>query len=199
MTTISVPLVAIAASVINILLALYQHHENISLPSSIYLVPVLIVFVTMAIRIGIFLYKNWHYVMLFHKIMKNFRSDSGVNSLSSLMFMLTPPPAPAPVRQDDMTIMDTMATITYKYQGKNYTIQVPFDQKRVLDMSTIQVTLHRDEETTVDITHQPGMPYLLTAMHYGGRSITVTNKISGLVYDYGTKPPLYCQEVYYSE
>lgn len=91
---------------------------------------------------------------------------------------------------------DYSATLAYCYNGASHTICVPFSRRRSLAMSDLQVILVRNDKSTVNITQQPGIPYLVSADELGGVKINVTNIDSGATFSYEHNlVPLYCDEV----
>lgn len=91
---------------------------------------------------------------------------------------------------------DYSATLAYNYNGGGYTICVPFSRRRSLAMSDFQVILIRSDNSAVNITQQPGTPYLVSAYELGGVKINVTNIESGAVFSYNQNTaPLYCDEI----
>ena len=91
---------------------------------------------------------------------------------------------------------DCSATLAYAYNGASHTICVPFTRSRSLAMSNLQVLLVRSDKSTVNITQQPGIPYLVSSRELGGVKISVTNIDSGATFSYEQDyVPLYCDEV----
>lgn len=101
-------------------------------------------------------------------------------------------------QQASFVINDTdySATLAYVYNGAPHTICVPFSRRRSLAMSDLQVLLIRSDKSTVNITQQPGIPYLVSAEELGGVKISVTNIDNGMCFSYEHNlVPLYCDEV----
>lgn len=57
--------------------------------------------------------------------------------------------------------------ISYKCYGENFNLFIPFNPTKALDMSRFQVMLSFDNKC-MDITQQPGIPYLFSAAEIGG-------------------------------
>lgn len=92
------------------------------------------------------------------------------------------------------------ATIEYLWLNRSYRMVVPFDQNAATDMAPYRATLILNEEESVDITHQPGIPYLATAKSLGGIAITVLNTLSGEQHRYeADQAPQYATEVLFEE
>lgn len=64
------------------------------------------------------------------------------------------------------------ALISYKHGSKDYKICVFFDDTKVRSMLRKEVFLIKDDQR-INITHKPGIPYLLSAADIGGNSIIV--------------------------
>ena len=67
------------------------------------------------------------------------------------------------------------AVIVYKHGGKEHKVCVPYDRSKSRAMLRKQVFLIRDEgeQDRIEITHKPGVPYLLSASEMGGIKIIV--------------------------
>lgn len=90
---------------------------------------------------------------------------------------------------------DTIVTIVYDILGQKYTIKVPYNRSFVASMIDFKAELIRNSDgAKVDITQQPGIPYLVSPTDLDGDVIIVTNTSTGAKYNY-TVPPLYAQEV----
>ena len=78
------------------------------------------------------------------------------------------------------------AIILYNHGGKNHNICVPYDRSKSRKMLRKEVFLVRldDHENRVEITHKPGVPYLLSAKEMGGIKIVVT-KDGETIREYG--------------
>ncbi len=83
-----------------------------------------------------------------------------------------------PTDKPSFTICDTgrSACITYTRMGLTYTVYVPFEKRKVAKLSGIRVYLHKGNGEVVDITQQPGIPYLVTALMLGGDKIRVVGE-----------------------
>lgn len=67
------------------------------------------------------------------------------------------------------------ATITYRHNDKLYKVVIPYNRRKIRSMSQSQVHLIKDGER-VNITHQPGVPYLVSAEDMGGQAFIITNE-----------------------
>lgn len=95
--------------------------------------------------------------------------------------------------------IDTSASIMYERLGEKYIFMVPYNRRYVAAMTQFKVELLREEKPSINITQQPGLPYIVRADELGGYSIKVTNEESGESHCYDTTPPLYGEEVMYQE
>lgn len=75
--------------------------------------------------------------------------------------------------EEQLQIVNNTAIISYQYGGKNYKVCVPYDSSKVRGALRKEVFLIRGNER-IDITHKPGIPYLLSAKDMGGNRIIVT-------------------------
>jgi len=78
------------------------------------------------------------------------------------------------------------AVICYKHGGKDHKVCVPYDRSKSRPMLRKKVFLVRNddnEEKLLEITHKPGVPYLLSATEMGGSKIIVI-KDSKIVKEY---------------
>jgi hypothetical protein len=95
---------------------------------------------------------------------------------------------------------DKSASIIYERLGQEYIILVPYQRSSVVTMSQFKVELIRSNKNPLDITQQPGIPYLITAHSLGGTAIKITNSETGQVHHYGEHtPPMYGVEVVHEE
>ena len=71
------------------------------------------------------------------------------------------------------------AVIHYKHGGKEHKVCVPYDRSKSRPMLRKDVFLINDDDSRIEITHKPGVPYLLSAGDMGGSKIIVIkdNKI----------------------
>lgn len=69
--------------------------------------------------------------------------------------------------------------------GKSYRVYLPKDVDVIEEMIKYKVYLVGKKGEHIDITHPPGIAYMVTAYHLGGEKIIVKEKSSGkLVYEY---------------
>lgn len=87
--------------------------------------------------------------------------------------------------------------LKYVYQNREYMLLFPFDMTKVNKMKNLKVTLHSNDKQ-IDITQQPGVPYLLSANQLDGEYITVTNGINTITYD-GETIPEFCDKFQFVE
>jgi hypothetical protein len=91
---------------------------------------------------------------------------------------------------------DTSATIIYQRMNQQYIMLVPYNRRYVIDMSQFKVELLRVDNEPVNITQQPGIPYLVSSSSLGGYAIRITNEETGVFKEYlGSAIPLYGDDV----
>ena len=73
-----------------------------------------------------------------------------------------------------------MLTIPYKKNNQLYSITVPYSTMNILPMTDFKVVLKKGDSDSIDITQQPGIPYLSSASELGGESIIVTNPFADI-------------------
>lgn len=93
---------------------------------------------------------------------------------------------------------DTHAIISYSRHGHQYNYIVPFDRSYIVHMSQFKAQLVLNGDTLLDITQQPGLPYLISPISLGGDAIRITNEETGISVDYTTEP-MFAKEVMASE
>lgn len=79
------------------------------------------------------------------------------------------------------------AVILYKHGGKEHKVCVPYDRSKSRIMLRKEVYLVRnggEKEERIEITHKPGVPYLLSAKEMGGSKIIVI-KDNKIIKEYG--------------
>ena len=64
------------------------------------------------------------------------------------------------------------ARITYRRQGENYTVYVPFQRNLIRENRGARFYLEYENGTRTEITQQPGIPMLVKAEDLGGTNIT---------------------------
>ena len=72
------------------------------------------------------------------------------------------------------------ATLMYERMGKIYHLTVPYNRSIMANMVGKKVYLIKqtpEKEIVIDVTHQPGIPYLVTANAMGGMSFRITDSI----------------------
>lgn len=88
------------------------------------------------------------------------------------------------------------ATITYDRIGTKSTITVPYNRTATVSMSQYKAFLHLENGGQVDITQQPGIPYLSTPRSLGGNAITLLNTLTCMTHTYHADiAPMYGQEI----
>ncbi len=80
---------------------------------------------------------------------------------------------------------DRNMSLTYKFCGANeHKLYIPYDIDRVSKMTYLKAQLLLPNGHCVDITQQPGIPYMLCAADLGGISIVICNEDNGKSYIY---------------
>ena len=91
---------------------------------------------------------------------------------------------------------DLSASIIYQRLGSRYVLFVPYNRSHVAPMSQFKAELIRPGKDPLNITQQPGVPYLVSSSDLGGSAIKITNEDTGLSLEYhGSTIPLYGEEV----
>lgn len=80
-------------------------------------------------------------------------------------------------KKSNFTVCDTRkaASLTYDRLGKKYLLYLPYDSRLMARMSGHQALLIKDG-IEIDITQQPGIPYLVTATELGGSEIKILHR-----------------------
>jgi hypothetical protein len=89
---------------------------------------------------------------------------------------------------------DMSANIVYERLANKYILFVPFNRKYIASMTQFKAELLRKNDTPIDITQQPGIPYMVSAKLLGGDSIRITNQETGNYHDYDNIPG-YAEEI----
>lgn len=84
------------------------------------------------------------------------------------------------------------AVVLYKYGGKEHKVCIPYDRTKSTNMLRKEVKLIKNEET-IDITHKPGVPYLLSSEDMGGDKIIVIKDNSVIKEYFGDEIPGYLE------
>lgn len=91
---------------------------------------------------------------------------------------------------------DASACITYQRLGKEYILQIPYQRSYVASMVSFKAQLLKEDNCFLDITQEPGVPYVVSAENLGGKLIRVINNDTGDFYDYiNGSIPMYATEV----
>lgn len=92
--------------------------------------------------------------------------------------------------KESVTIEDNHMIIHYNYLNSNYTVRIPFSHTQVVPMTQYRVVGVRENGEEIDLTQQPGVPYLVLP-----QDLNFTHMV---VYDYDldetrnyTIPPFY--------
>ena len=91
---------------------------------------------------------------------------------------------------------DLSASIIYQRLGSQYVFFVPYNRSHVAPMTQFTAELLRQGKPPLNITQQPGLPYLVSSSDLGGSTIKITNQDTGLSHEYhGSSIPMYAEEV----
>ncbi len=86
------------------------------------------------------------------------------------------------------------ALVIFDYGGKSYNLCVPFDQAKAIHMRRRNAYLVKGEER-IEITHKPGIPYMISAKEMGGEKIIV-DKDGIVLKEYGADDvPKYLEDI----
>jgi hypothetical protein len=86
--------------------------------------------------------------------------------------------------------------IDYEYFGQNYKLALPYNRKKLINMTNYKAELFFTDKSPLNITQQPGIPYILNANDLGGEYIQITNMETGLTIIYDNKHiPMYADEL----
>jgi len=91
---------------------------------------------------------------------------------------------------------DMSAEITYNVMNEFRTINIPYSRQYIVPMSQFKAELLHNGNISKDITQQPGIPYMVSALDLGGTDIKITNQETEKAYIYhGNYIPMYAKEV----
>ena len=79
-------------------------------------------------------------------------------------------------------------TISYNHFGESFKLVLPYNRSLVAKMGMFTAKLVYEDGRTVDITQQPGIPYVLSPSDLGGQEIIITNRSNGNTITYITAP-----------
>lgn len=124
------------------------------------------------------LYKKWQGLLLVFKMM---------NGLAAAQ-----KPSQASVIVNDS---DQSLTVAYEKNGIKRSLFLPFKRSSVVHMNDIQMRLTMPNGTMVDITQEPGIPYLCSAAELGGINITAYNVENETSHVFGLhEKPMFCDK-----
>jgi hypothetical protein len=145
---------------------------------------------------GIYHMGYYNYLSDWVRIKKQ-RFDLFLNILNTLQN-----PSSVKSHQSSFTVNDTdiSANILYERLGNEYILFVPYNRSFVAPMSQFKTELLRKNAISVDITQQPGIPYMVTAAEIGGYAIKITNQETNMFHEYDHETcPMYGEEVIFKE
>jgi len=92
------------------------------------------------------------------------------------------------------------ALLTYQYLGQDYILSIPYNRKKLVEMTEYKAELFYIDKISINITQQPGIPYIVNAKDLSGEYIKITNMGTGVSCDYDkTQCPMYADELIYQE
>ena len=92
--------------------------------------------------------------------------------------------------------INNSAMIEYEYFGQKYKLAIPYNRKKLINMANYKAELFFTDKTQINITQQPGIPYILNASDLGGQYIKISNMENGLSIIYDNKHiPMYADEL----
>jgi hypothetical protein len=74
--------------------------------------------------------------------------------------------------------------ITYYDNNKKYMVCIPFSRVKVSKTVGYKAELIYCDGRRLDITHQPGIPYLISATNLGGLAIEIKNSFNEKIFQY---------------
>lgn len=93
-------------------------------------------------------------------------------------------------------ITEKSLNIVYEYFGESHIVTIPYDRNHIAFMSQLKAELICKNDEILNITQQPGIPYIVSAAQLGGKCIKIYDYDSEKSYDYeGDKIPGYCQDL----
>lgn len=98
------------------------------------------------------------------------------------------------INDNSAVIYDTYIEIPYTHVGSQYKVRLPYNPKLTMHMLNYNVTADTINEdgtiSFVDITQQPGVPYLIDAIDLNVNKITAIDENEN-IYEYTDKIPYY--------
>lgn len=92
---------------------------------------------------------------------------------------------------------DASVTLSYSRMGKPCIIHIPYNMAKIASMAQFKVLLLRKQHDSLNITQEPGIPYMVSASQLGGYAIQITDEESGNVFTYqADQIPGYANEVF---
>lgn len=148
------------------------------------------------VLISSFIGVSWYYGY-FHAVKDWFVTKrNNIKLVMSLMDKITTDVSNKKSAAFNITDTSKSANIIYERMGQQYILFVPYNRRFVSQMNQFKVELLRENNNPVDITQQPGIPYLTSANSLGGTFIRITNEDSELTHEYGPDEiPYYGEEV----
>lgn len=94
----------------------------------------------------------------------------------------------------------TFRRISYINENEIVKVFLPFEFDKAVDMVSLEAELVMEDGESIDITQEPGIPYLCAAKQYSAhaKEIVITNVANGMKHSY-VIAPMFAIEVYGSE
>lgn len=86
-----------------------------------------------------------------------------------------------------------LCRLSYERFGNKYNLFLPYDSSKVSYFNNFQVYLRNNSNEHINITQQPGIPYLLTAKQMGGNCYLIIDKLNSATYE-TEDPPMYLEQ-----
>lgn len=98
------------------------------------------------------------------------------------------------INDNTAIVHDTYIEIPYTHVGSQYKVRLPYNPKLTMHMLNYYVTADTINEdgtiSNIDITQQPGVPYLIDAIDLNVNKITAITENNN-IYEYIDKIPMY--------
>lgn len=130
------------------------------------------------------------YYKIFHKKLTNWIIQKVVDKV------LENYPPPKSSHSIEISENGRSLIMSYTHLGRDYKLFLPYNRRATIPMAQYKASLNKRDGLNIDITQQPGIPYLVTPEDLGGDSITILNRDNGVQYTFGSsQTPLYANEV----
>lgn len=121
---------------------------------------------------------------LIQYLMKSLGQRVGLQGIGTLIGTLT-----QTLTEPGIKIFDTYAAILYTYNGEERAVYLPYTRRFHPKYIDVEVFL-RKEDKLIDITQQPGIPYMINAEKLGGKEIVLRGNNKEIILDAKTIPTM---------